>query len=162
MRSDHPAGSRRLGPAMQSLQQRGVVDFLKQTTQPLLGICLGMQLLFEQSAEDGTDCLGRLPGQVQRLSAGGLKVPHMGWNQVQWNGRGPLAQPDGDYFYFVHSYVVRPTDLRVTTATTDYGDSFVSAVCHETVCGVQFHPERSGPVGLQLLEKFLQWSPVCS
>lgn len=143
--------------AMRSLEERGLVEFLQRISRPLLGICLGMQLLFSRSAEDGVRCLGRLDGEVIRFAAGGLKVPHMGWNQVRWKPGCPLGGdlPGDAFFYFVHSFFVRPAEVSLECGRTEYGTGFTSAVCRGTLWGVQFHPERSGPHGLQLLRNFV-------
>ena len=134
---------------MNRLRQSGLVNTIRELRQPLLGICVGMQLLFESSEEGDVECLGLLPGCVGRLPRReGLPVPHMGWN--------PLLNDiePGDYVYFVHSYAV-PLSER-TLATTTYGAPFSAAVQHGNVYGAQFHPERSARVGAQLLRNFLK------
>lgn len=144
-------------PAMESLRQLGLISILKRLTVPFLGICLGLQLLFERSDEEQTECLGILPGVVRRFDSGRLKVPHIGWNQVSRKGPSPLFQriPDTSSFYFVHSYY-GPVSETLTTGTTDYGVCFSSAVARGNYSGVQFHPERSGELGLQVLRNFLE------
>lgn len=144
---------------MKGLASRGLVNALMETARagkPLLGHCLGMQLLFDESEENGgTGCLGVLQGKVRRLS-GAVKVPHIGWNQVSTNGaemwNGLARNP---YVYFVHSYVCVPRDRRIIAGTTEYGDSFCSAVVQDNIWGVQFHPERSGTAGLRLMSNFV-------
>ena len=138
----------------------------KRSGRPLLGICVGMQALLEHSEEnDGTDCLGLLPGQVRRfpdgMSEGGerLKVPHMGWNIVARHGAHPLwrnIDPDSR-FYFVHSYYVDPAEQEQVTAHCDYGCRFAAAMADGNLFAVQFHPEKSDRVGLQLLRNFVDW-----
>jgi glutamine amidotransferase len=151
---------------MRGLQERGLIDPIKQAARegkPLIGICLGMQLLFESSDEMGeTEGLGLLPGKVTRLGGQpsvvrGLKVPHMGWNQLDVVCDHPLVRDlvSGSYAYFVHSYAIYPDDRSIVLATTDYGDPFASIVRRGTVCGLQFHPEKSQAVGLKLLRNFL-------
>lgn len=145
-------------PAMESLAEQGLVETLKQMRVPFLGICLGLQLLFDASEEDDTPCLGVLPGTVRRFDDSRVKVPQIGWNQVRYRSDGaPLFQPipDGSFFYFVHSYYAPLLD-GVTLAVTDYAGTFSSAVRKDNYWGVQFHPERSGDAGLQLLRNFLE------
>lgn len=141
--------------AMDSLAEEGLIGVLRATKAPFLGICLGLQLLFERSEEENTDCLGLLPGSVSRFDSTRLKVPHIGWNQVWGTGDGLLASiPDGSSFYFVHSYCA-PASGQGTIARTEYGVEFASVVRRENFRGVQFHPERSGELGLQLLRNFV-------
>jgi glutamine amidotransferase len=151
---------------MKGLQERGLVEPIKQAVRegkPLIGICLGMQLLFESSAEMGeTQGLALLPGKVTRLggqsSVGhGLKVPHMGWNQLDVVREHPLVRDlvSGSYAYFVHSYAIYPEQNDIVLATTEYGGPFASIVGRGNVCGLQFHPEKSQVVGLRLLRNFL-------
>jgi glutamine amidotransferase len=146
---------------MARLQAAGLTEVIPQLTQPLLGICLGMQLLFQSSAEsaagqDSTPGLGVMAGKVQRLAAAPDRpVPHMGWNQLTALRVDPLL--DGiaaaDYVYFVHSFAAPVTDA--TVAVTGYGQQFASVVRRENFRGVQFHPERSATVGARLLANFL-------
>ncbi|MFM8285545.1 MAG: imidazole glycerol phosphate synthase subunit HisH [Planctomycetaceae bacterium] len=128
--------------------------------RPFLGICLGLQLLFETSLEEGTwPGLGVLAGDVVRFTdQPGMKVPHMGWNEVQIRRASPLWTeiPDRSHFYFVHSYHVRPTDREVVAAETDYGGLFTAVVERGALFATQFHPEKSQAVGLQLLRNFAQ------
>lgn len=138
-------------------------------SRPVLGICLGMQALLDMSEEnDGTACLGMIPGRVVRFPNGlvdsrdqPLKIPHMGWNRVTptkahpvWMGIRP-----GSWFYFVHSYFARPDASQDVAATTDYPSPFASALAHENLIAVQFHPEKSQAAGLRLLANFLCWQP---
>jgi imidazole glycerol-phosphate synthase subunit HisH len=151
---------------MKGLQERGLIEPIKQAARqgkPLIGICLGMQLLFESSDEMGeTEGLALLPGQVTRIggpssAVRGLKVPHMGWNQLDVVRDHPLVHDlvSGSYAYFVHSYAIYPEDHDMVFATTDYGGLFASIVGRGNVCGLQFHPEKSQAVGLKLLRNFL-------
>lgn len=144
-------------PAMARLRELGLVDTIRSLTQPLLGICLGMQLLFEGSDEGGVETLGLLPGRVGRLRGGpGLRVPHMGWNRLELRGGDPLLEgiADGARAYFVHSYAA-PVTADCLAACT-HGEAFAAVVARGNVCGAQFHPERSAAVGARLLSNFLQ------
>ncbi len=148
-------------PAMEKLGALGLVPAIKQAIaagKPFLGICLGLQLLFEKSNEGGdVKGLGILKGKVERFSSRKQKVPHMGWNQLKFKktenslfeGVAPLS-----YAYFCHSYFVKPKDAKSAAATTDYGGAFVSAVTVGNIYGVQFHPEKSQAVGLKILGNF--------
>ncbi len=151
---------------MKGLQERGLIEPIKQAARegkPLIGICLGMQLLFDSSDEMGeTEGLGLLPGKVTRLGGPssvvrGLKIPHMGWNQLDLVSDHSLVRDlvSSSYAYFVHSYAVYPDQHHIILATTDYGGSFASIVGQGNVCGLQFHPEKSQAVGLKLLKNFL-------
>ena len=132
--------------------------------KPFLGICIGMQMLFERGEEGDTPGLGLLAGGVPRFPAArmaGLKVPHMGWNQVRqakphalWDG---IAS--GERFYFVHSYYPAPADAGLVTGTCEYGVSFTCAISRDNIFAVQFHPEKSQAAGLRLLSNFVQWRP---
>jgi glutamine amidotransferase len=151
------------GPAMAGLRERkldvAIVDAIKNGV-PFLGICLGLQLLFERSAEDGAACLGLFPGTVERIATT-EKLPHVGWNTLEVVRAHPLvAALDSEAMYFVHSYVVVPATRDVVVAETSHGTPFVSAVAAGRVVGVQFHPERSGEAGLTLLENFVQFASV--
>ena len=147
--------------AMESLTEQGLVEVLQRLEVPFLGICLGLQLLFEISEEDQTPCLGMLSGTVQKFNSSRVKVPHIGWNQVRKRSGNSSAMtlfegiPDDSFFYFVHSYFAPLVD-QSALATTEYDEGFVSAVARENYCGVQFHPERSGQLGLQLLRNFVE------
>jgi len=151
------------GPAMASLRDRGLdqaVIAAIRTGIPFLGICLGMQLLFESSAEDGAACLAVLPGTVERLTTR-EKLPHVGWNTLEHVRPHPVLQGmEGQAFYFVHTYVVVPRHPTLAAGETTHGVPFVSAVARQGLVGVQFHPERSGTAGLRLLENFLRFAKV--
>lgn len=143
--------------AMQRLRNSGVAELLPTLQQPVLGICLGMQLLFSRSEEGSTDCLGILPETVRRLQPSrGLPVPHMGWNQLAPLREDPLLEgiARDDYVYFVHSYAVPVS--TVTIATTDYGIPVSAVVRKGNFWGAQFHPERSAGTGARLLANFLR------
>lgn len=142
--------------AMRRLHEAGLVEVIQTLTQPVLGICLGMQLLFQGSAEGPTACLGLLPPTVQRLTAmPGLPVPHMGWNQLKRLKPDPLLEglEDGDHAYFVHAYAVPVSEH--TLASCEYGCGISAIVRHKNFWGTQFHPERSGAVGARVLQNFL-------
>ena len=147
---------------MQGLQTRGLADVIRQAAGdgvPLLGICLGMQLLFDESEEKGTHTgLGLIPGQVLFFRQKEIKVPQIGWNQVAPAKTSELLKeiPDGAYFYFNHGYYCRPRDVDDVLLTTDYGLRYASAVQRGNVFGVQFHPEKSQKCGLQLLRNFVE------
>lgn len=143
--------------AMQRLRTLGIAQLIPTLRQPVLGICLGMQLLFERSEEGDTHCLGIMPGQVRRFPVReGLPVPHMGWNQLRPVRSSPLLRgiAAGDYVYFVHSYAA-PVGAA-TLASCDYGGEFSAMVAHGNFYGTQFHPERSASVGAKLLANFLE------
>ena len=145
-------------PAMDRLARRGLVEPIRRWIadgRPFLGVCLGLQLLFDGSDEDGAKTLGVIGGRTIRL-VDAPTLPHIGWNQVTRRRAHPLFDGivDGADFYFVHSYVGLPTDDSVTLARTEHGTRFVSAVALGSVLGVQFHPERSGEDGLRLLANF--------
>ncbi len=149
---------------MSNLRARGVVEPIKEyidSGRPFLGVCMGQQALFDVSEEGGEhECLGILPGRVVRFS-NGLKVPHMGWNQVRIVKPHPIFDgiDDGSYFYFVHSYYVDPQDKSVVATMTDYGLPFVSSVWRDNIFACQFHPEKSQALGLALISNFLKWRP---
>ena len=145
--------------AMDNLNQMGMVEAVRQVAasgKPFLGICLGQQLLFESSEEWGENPgLAILPGKVRRLPPG-LKIPHMGWNEIEIKQTSPLLAgvPDGSAFYFVHSYFVDPAQNDVVITTSEYGIHFASIVGRNNVFGIQFHPEKSSPLGLKILQNF--------
>jgi glutamine amidotransferase len=147
-------------PAMRLLRERGFGDVLPTLAVPLLGICLGMQLLFESSDEGDVNCLGLLPGRVHKLHTGaGLRVPHMGWNTLRTERASPLLDgAEAANAYFVHSYAAPVTDACIASCT--HGATFAAVVQQGKVAGMQFHPERSGAAGARLLSNFLQWSGV--
>ena len=145
------------GDAMRRLRSHGLDEVIPGLTQPVLGICLGMQLLYESSAEDDTRCLGAIPGggAVRLAATVGRPVPHMGWNRIAPTRATPLldgVQP-GEYAYFVHSYAV-PLGAE-TVASTNYGSAFSAVVAHRNFHATQFHPERSARTGAALLRNFL-------
>ncbi len=143
--------------AMARLQRAGLIDTLRALTVPVLGICLGMQLLYERSEEGHTPCLGIVPGSVRRLiPAPGRPVPHMGWNSLEALIADPLLAGLGtrDYVYFVHGYAAPPGPD--TLACVDYGAALSAVVRRGNFRGVQFHPERSGAVGARVLRNFLE------
>lgn len=149
---------------MAGMREAGVDEAVKQAAfnKPVLAICVGMQALLDASAENGgVDCLGVFAGQVKRFpDQAGLKVPHMGWNQVHqadpshpmWHG---IAQDSR--FYFVHSFYVEPQDAQIVAGTCEYGVNFAAALTQGNLFATQFHPEKSHTVGLQLLQNFVQW-----
>jgi glutamine amidotransferase len=148
--------------AMSRLRATGLDRVLPQLRQPVLGICLGMQLLYERSGEGDTPCLGIVPASVQRLvPARGLPVPHMGWNKVHPRCADPLLEGlvDGEYLYFVHGYAAPVTADAV--AVTEHGAAFTAVVRRRNFSGTQFHPERSGSAGARILDNFLRQA-TCS
>jgi glutamine amidotransferase len=145
------------GAAMSRLEALGLPGCIRELKQPVLGICLGMQLLFEKSDEDDTQCLGIIPGTLKKMNpSDGIRVPHMGWNTTTAVNPDPLISglPEKPWFYFVHSYCapIGPA----TVATCLHGESFAAIVRHENFCGAQFHPERSARGGARLLANFLE------
>jgi glutamine amidotransferase len=152
------------GDCMANLERFELAEAIRSTIQsgkPFLGICLGLQLLFTESEEFGVHKgLGLIPGKVRRFALDpALKVPHMGWNQVNLERPCPLFEgiADGSNWYFVHSYFVDPTDRAVSATTTTYGIPFVSAIWSENIVACQFHPEKSQSVGLRLVKNFGAW-----
>jgi imidazole glycerol-phosphate synthase subunit HisH len=145
---------------MEQIRQRRLEEPLRRSVEsgkPLLGLCLGMQLLFDRSEEGGNiPCLGIVPGTV-RLLTGAPKVPQIGWNQVETRSASRLWRglPADPYFYFVHSYVCVPSNPEVIAGETEYGERFCSALAHDAVWATQFHPERSGKTGLGLIANFV-------
>ncbi len=153
------------GAAMKELRRRGLVDAIKEAIsegKPFLGLCLGMQLLFERSDEaPGVKGLCVLDGEVKKFRYVGLKVPHMGWNTISRSShsrsvtRGILnGIPDNSFMYFVHSYYVKPEDSAIAVTSTDYGIRFTSGVISGNIYGFQFHPEKSQSLGLRVLKNF--------
>ena len=145
--------------SMRQLRARDLVNPVKDfiaSGKPFLGVCLGLQLMLEGSDEGTEPCLGVLAGRVRRLPAG-VKIPHMGWNEVAFHREHPVLDgvPSGSLFYFVHSYYADPEDKGVLAGTTTYGVEFCSAVAWDNVVAVQFHPEKSGAVGLRLYSNFV-------
>ena len=156
---------------MRELRDSGLLPAVLEAaaTKPLMGVCIGMQMLFERSEEGPTDGLALIGGEVLKFDLAGrqqpdgsrYKVPQMGWNRVDqrrghalWDG-----VPDGAWFYFVHSYYARPSDPRHSVGETDYGASFTSAVARDNIFATQFHPEKSAEHGLRLYRNFLRWQP---
>ncbi|NHZ89773.1 imidazole glycerol phosphate synthase subunit HisH [Massilia sp. CCM 8733] len=156
---------------MASLRQSGVEEALLRAaaSRPVMGVCVGEQMLFDASEEADTPGLGLLPGKVVRFQLDGrlqpdgsrFKVPQMGWNRVKQVRQHPLWQGilDDSYFYFVHSYYVQPDDASLTAGETDYGAPFCCAVARDNIFATQFHPEKSAGAGLQLYKNFVHWNP---
>ena len=145
------------GAAMTRLKELGLTQCIRELQQPVLGICLGMQLLFEKSKEDDTRCLGIIPGTLQKMKTStGIRVPHMGWNTTTSKKPDPLLAglPEQPWYYFVHSYCA-PIGPE-TLATCLHGESFAAIVRQGNFCGAQFHPERSARNGARLLANFLE------
>ena len=160
---------------MQELQRSGLREAVLDAaaSKPLFGVCVGMQMLLDHSAEGDTPGLGLIPGEVHRFSLDGqlqpdgsrYKVPQMGWNQVHQTHHGGQAHPmwanvpEGSHFYFVHSFYARPSDTRHSAGETDYGQRFSSAIARDNIFATQFHPEKSALHGLSLYRNFLRWNP---
>ena len=148
---------------MENLKALRLIDPIRHLIadgRPFLGICIGMQILFTGTEEGGWhECLGVIPGQVKRLPSG-LKIPHMGWNQVNWKVSHPVFEgiPDEANFYFVHSYYVDPDDKAMVAGETDYGINICSVVARDNLIGTQFHPEKSGEVGLRIYDNFIKFA----
>ncbi len=159
---------------MRELHDSGMLDAVLHTAKhkPLMGVCVGMQMLLDHSEELDTACLGLIPGRVKKFQLNGqrqadgsrFKVPQMGWNRVHrpqntkehkmWDGI-----PDGSYFYFVHSYFAEPSEICHTAGVTDYGQIFSSVIARDNIFATQFHPEKSAQFGLRLYRNFLHWNP---
>jgi glutamine amidotransferase len=150
---------------MRNLERLGLSEAIRRVVAdglPMLAVCVGMQVLFDETEEGGRHrCLGIIPGMVRRLQPG-LKAPHMGWNQVNQRIRHGLFEsiPDGANFYFVHSYYAEPCNGAVVAGTTDYGLTFCSALVSGNLMATQFHPEKSGENGLKMYENFLKMASV--
>ena len=156
------------GDAMANLKQKKLDSWLKKWIsegKPLMGICLGMQIILDYSEENDTKCVGLVPGSTKRFpeqlaSAGrALKIPHMGWNNVEFRRSHPVFQdlsPAAE-FYFVHSYYPAPSDESTVLGVTDYGIKFCSVLAVKNLVAMQFHPEKSGRPGLQILRNFCKW-----
>ena len=148
------------GPAaMDALRRRDLVEPIREyvaSGRPFLGVCLGLQLLLERTEEGDADCLGSIAGRVKRLPEG-QKVPHMGWNSVSFQQEHPVFQgiPQDSHFYFVHSYYAAPEDDTWVAGTTDYGVSFCSIYARDNLVATQFHPEKSGRLGLRIYQNFV-------
>lgn len=151
------------GDTMDSLTKLGLDKAVKQTVaenKPLIGICVGLQVLFSGTEEDGWhECLNIIEGRVKRLPPG-LKIPHMGWNQVKQKIEHPVFAgiPDNANFYFVHSYYGDPVDKSVIAGETEYGSTFTSAVIRGNLVATQFHPEKSGDLGLKIYDNFIKFA----
>jgi len=156
------------GEAMGNLRAGGLDACIREAFEagkPILGICLGTQVIFDYSEEDEAVCLGIVKGQVRHFPGGlmqngkPLKIPHMGWNRVDFVGGHPVFNdvPQGSEFYFVHSYYPSPADERLVTGWSDYGIRFCAAVANRNLVAVQFHTEKSGRFGLQILKNFCHW-----
>ena len=160
---------------MRELRDSGLRDAVLEAARnkPLFGVCVGMQMLLDHSAEGDTPALGLIPGEVLRFDLAGrlqpdgsrYKVPQMGWNQV-WQTLSTIdfhpvwsGVPDGSWFYFVHSFYAKPSDARHTAGEADYGERFTAAIARDNIFATQFHPEKSAAHGLALYRNFLQWSP---
>lgn len=140
--------------AMKKLEDQGVVKALQQTKANILGVCLGMQLLFEKSEEGEIDCLGLLPGKVEKIKNTGLALPHMGWNQLMVNRVNPFDSFQDEYVYFVHSYRAEMNDIVLLYA--EYGEKIPAIVGLGNYFGTQFHPEKSADVGEKILKRFIE------
>ena len=160
---------------MRELHDSGMYDAVMHAAahKPLMGVCVGMQMLLDHSDELNTPSLGLIPGKVAKFDLAGqiqpdgsrYKVPQMGWNQVWQNNHGAAPHPvwgdvpDGSYFYFVHSYFAQPSDTRHSVGETDYGQRFSAVIARDNIFATQFHPEKSADQGLSLYRNFLHWNP---
>jgi imidazole glycerol-phosphate synthase subunit HisH len=149
-------GQGRAGQAIEQLANQNLIEVIKQAKQPFLGICLGMQILADYSQEDDTKCLGLVPGEVKKFSSG-LKIPHMGWNNLHFEQESPLFAgiAQDSHFYFVHSYYYQ-TIPEYNLASAEYGQKFAAVVAKDNFFAVQFHPEKSGQMGLKMLANFCE------
>ena len=149
------------GDTMDSLERLGMISAIRHLIrqgQPLFAVCIGLQILFSKTEEgNGHECLGVIPGTIKRLPSG-LKIPHIGWNQVKQRIAHPIFNdiPDETNFYFVHSYYAEPSNIPVVAGTTDYGVSMCSMVIKDSLIATQFHPEKSGGYGLRMYANFLK------
>jgi imidazole glycerol-phosphate synthase subunit HisH len=149
-----------------SLRESDLLDALTERVRrdrvPFLGICIGLQVLFEHSEEGNTSCLGWLPGKIRRFTDG-LRVPQIGWNEVRFTRAHPVTAglPDRGHFYFVNSFYADPADAADTLGRTEYGVEFAAAVAHDNIVATQFHAEKSGDLGLRLLTGFAAWDGRC-
>ena len=147
------------GDAMKSMEKSGLIETVKKAadgTKPFLGICLGLQLLFESSEESpGVEGLGIFKGSVVKIPDRGLKIPHMGWNNISLTKKSRILPDNEPFVYFVHSYYIQPTDKDVVSARTEYGEVLDIAVERVNVFATQFHPEKSGDAGMEILRRFL-------
>ena len=156
---------------MRELHASGMYEAVMDAAahKPLMGVCVGMQMLLDRSEEGPTESLGLIPGEVVRFPLAGrlqadgsrFKVPQIGWNQVRQSGPHPVwaGVPDDSWFYFVHSFHARPSDARHSVGEADYGGIFTAAVARDNIFATQFHPEKSAQVGLALYRNFLLWNP---
>ena len=147
--------------SMANIKSKGLDLSIKKSIasgKPFLGVCLGLQLLLETSEEGDTECLGIVEGKVKRFQDG-LKIPHMGWNEVLVTLDHPVFSgiPEKNFFYFVHSYYALPTDIKLISSVTEYGIEFCSSIAYDNVVAVQFHPEKSGDIGLKLYKNFINF-----
>ena len=144
--------------AMQMLHDSGLTGVIREESRkkPFLGICLGMQLIFEKGYEfEECDGLGLVPGKVEKIEAPGMVIPHMGWNKLELRSPSPLLEgAEGEYVYFVHSFHAEPEDRSIITSVCDYGMEVTASVGRGNVQAFQFHPEKSGEIGLQILRNF--------
>lgn len=152
------------GAGMNALRESGFIEPIQREAQagkPLIGICLGMQYLFDESEEMGMhEGLGLLPGRVVKFEDNSVpRIPHIGWNQLHFQQEHPMLKgmEDGSYAYFVHSYYVAPKNRDVVLASTDYGQHYASIVGKDNIIGIQCHPEKSQAVGLRFLQNFVEW-----
>ncbi|MBN19034.1 MAG: imidazole glycerol phosphate synthase subunit HisH [Chloroflexi bacterium] len=154
-------GQGAIDPSMKKLNEKNLIESIKlyiSNDKPFLGICLGLQLLFEFSDEGKENCLGILKGN-SKLFPPDVKTPHIGWNQVEIHISNPLFNgiKSNSYFYFVHSYYALPKDNKIISSKTDYGVEFCSSIINKNLMGVQFHPEKSGPNGLKVYNNFIKF-----
>jgi glutamine amidotransferase len=153
------------GATLDSLRESELLDALTERVQrdgvPFLGICIGLQVLFEHSEEGNTSCLGWLPGRIRRFA--GQRVPQIGWNEVRFTRSHPVTAglPDRGHYYFVNSYYADPAEPADALGRTEYGVEFASVVAHDNVVATQFHAEKSGGLGLRLLADFAAWDGRC-